>query len=323
MANSVPDSQLEFNLGENETETSVSVMEHEGDEDGSVIETEQNTSPVVEEPAQEPEQKNELDTVSEAVQKRISKLTAKMREAERREQAALEYARGIQAQANELQTRLVQTDQSRLSETKTRMDTQQATLRAIIKRAREEGDIDTETEAQEKLSELAYEQRRVSEWMAQQQSQQQSQQQYQQPQPQQQYQQPQPQYQQPQQQASQPSPRAEEWAAKNEWFGKDRMMTYAAWGIHQSLTEEQGIDADTDEYYTELDNRLRMEFPQKFQTAPQQTNRQRNTVPSVAPATRSSGITSARRTVKLSPSQVAIAKKLGVPLEEYAKYVKD
>ena len=100
-------------------------------------------------------------------------------------------------------------------------------------------------------------------------------------------------------------------------------MTYAAWGIHQSLTEEQGIDADTDEYYTELDKRLRMEFPQKFQTASQQTNRQRNTVPSVAPATRSSGITSARRTVKLSPSQVAIAKKLGVPLEEYAKYVKD
>lgn len=240
-----------------------------------------------------------------------------MREAERREQAALEYARGIQAQANDLQTRLVQTDNSRLSETKTRMDTQQATLRAIIRRAREEGDIDTETEAQEKLSDLSYEQRRISEWMAQQQYQQE-----QQPQPQQQ------QYQQPQQQprqapqAAPPSPKAEEWAARNEWFGKDRVLTYAAWGIHQSLTEEEGIDADTDEYYTELDNRLRSEFPQKLQPSVQ-TNRQRNTVPSVAPATRSSGINSARRTVRLSPSQVAIAKKLGVPLEEYAKYVKD
>lgn len=319
MANSVPDSQLEFNLGDDEVETSVSVVEDKEEDQGAVIEAEQQSSPVIEEPPQEPTQKSELDTVSDAVQKRISKLTAKMREAERREQAALEYARGIQAQANELQTRLVQTDQSRLSETKTRMDTQQATLRAIIKRAREEGDIDTETEAQEKLSELAYEQRRVADWMASQQAQQQ-------PQPQQQYQQPQPQpqqYQQPQQQAAAPSPRAEEWAMKNEWFGKDRMLTYAAWGIHQSLTEEEGIDADTDEYYTELDNRLRKEFPQKFQTSVQ-PNRQRNIVPPVAPASRGSGINNAaRRTVRLSPSQVAIAKKLGVPLEEYAKYVKD
>jgi hypothetical protein len=318
MANSVPDSQLEFNLGDDEVETSVSVAEDKEEDQGSVIEAEEQSSPIIEEPPQEPVQKSELDTVSDAVQKRISKLTAKMREAERREQAALEYARGIQAQANDLQTRLVQTDQSRLSETKTRMDTQQATLRAIIKRAREEGDIDTETEAQEKLSDLSYEQRRISEWMAQQQYQQEQQQQ---PQPQQQYQQPQ---QQPRQapQAAPPSPKAEEWAARNEWFGKDRVLTYAAWGIHQSLTEEEGIDADTDEYYTELDNRLRLEFPQKLQPSVQ-TNRQRNTVPSVAPATRSSGINSARRTVRLSPSQVAIAKKLGVPLEEYAKYVKD
>lgn len=319
MANSVPDSQLEFNLGDGEVETSVSVMEEEEENQGSVVETERQPSSV-EEPEQETSHKAELDTVSDAVQKRISKLTAKMREAERREQAALEYARGIQAQANVLQTRLVQTDNSRLSETKTRMDTQQATLRAIIRRAREEGDIDTETEAQEKLSDLSYEQRRISEWMAQQQHQQEQQQQAQ-PQPQQQYQQPQ---QQPRQapQAAPPSPKAEEWAARNEWFGKDRVLTYAAWGIHQSLTEEEGIDADTDEYYTELDNRLRSEFPQKLQPSVQ-TNRQRNTVPSVAPATRSSGINSARRTVRLSPSQVAIAKKLGVPLEEYAKYVKD
>ena len=317
MANSVPDSQLEFNLGDDEVATSVSVMEEEEENQGSAVEAEQQSSSVIEEPEQESSHKSELDTVSDAVQKRISKLTAKMREAERREQAALEYARGVQAQANDLQTRLVQTDNSRLSETKTRMDTQQATLRAIIRRAREEGDIDTETEAQEKLSDLSYEQRRISEWMAQQQYQQEQQQQPQQ----QQYQQPQ---QQPRQapQAPSPSPKAEEWAARNEWFGKDRVLTYAAWGIHQSLTEEEGIDADTDEYYTELDNRLRSEFPQKLQP-PVQTNRQRNTVPSVAPAARSSGINSARRTVRLSPSQVAIAKKLGVPLEEYAKYVKD
>lgn len=315
MANSVPDSQLEFNLGDDEVETSVALAEEpQAAASESVIEEESSTAPIVEQ--QEP-QRSELDTVSDAVQKRISKLTAKMREAERREQAALEYARGIQAQANDLQTKLVQTDQSRLSETKTRMDTQQATLRAIIKRAREEGDIDTETEAQEKLSDLSYEQRRVSEWMASQQAQQEQQQAQQ---AQQRYQ-PQPTQQAPQ--AAPPSPRAEEWATKNEWFGKDRMMTYAAWGIHQSLTEEEGIDADTDEYYTELDNRLRSEFPQKFQSSAQPNNRQRSNVPSVAPASRSSGINNARRVVKLSPSQVAIAKKLGVPLEEYAKYVKE
>jgi hypothetical protein len=311
MANTIPDSQLEFELGDNEVETSVSVEEEkQEDPSESVIQTENEPTRVV---VQENTQKNELDTVSEAVQKRISKLTAKMREAERREQAALEYARGIQAQATELQTRLVYTDQSRLSETKSRMDTQQATLRSIIKRAREEGDIDTETEAQEKLSDLSYEQRRVSEWMATQEEQarQIQQQPVQQPVQQRQVQQP------------VPDARAEDWAARNEWFGKDRVMTYAAWGIHQSLTEEEGIDASTDEYYTELDNRLRSEFPQKFQTPAQTNNRQRNSVPSVAPAARSSGINNTRRVVKLSPSQVAIAKKLGVPLEEYAKYVKD
>jgi len=99
-------------------------------------------------------------------------------------------------------------------------------------------------------------------------------------------------------------------------------MTYAAWGIHQTLIEEEGIDPDSDEYYTELDNRLRNDFPNKFRAAPT-NNRQRSNVPAVAPASRSSGVNSARRTVKLSPSQVAIAKKLGVPLEEYAKYVKE
>jgi hypothetical protein len=99
-------------------------------------------------------------------------------------------------------------------------------------------------------------------------------------------------------------------------------MTYAAWGLHQTLVDEEGIDPNSDEYYTELDNRLRTNFPTKFAPA-QNTQRQRSNVPAVAPASRSSGVNSARRSVRLSPSQVAIAKKLGVPLEEYAKYVKE
>lgn len=310
MANVMSDNQLEFNLGEDEVTTDVEVTESpevNASEENNVEASQQ------EKPAASA-QRNELDQVSENVQRRIAKLTAKMREAERREQAALEYAKNVQSQAQVLQHQLVQTDQSRMSETKSRMDTQQATLRSIIRRAREEGDIETETEAQEKLSELTYEQRKLQDTVQQQAQHVQ----------QQQYQAQQQQYAAQQQQPARPtpSPRAEEWAEQNPWFGKDRTMTYAAWGLHQTLVDEEGIDPNSDEYYTELDNRLRTDFPTKFAPAPS-SQRQRSNVPAVAPASRSSGVNSARRSVRLSPSQVAIAKKLGVPLEEYAKYVKE
>ena len=299
------DDQLEFNLGDEETETDVAI---EQPEDGSeakaeVVEREQEEAPS--------SHREELESVSDAVQKRISKLTARMREAERREQAAIDYAKGLQNQTNNLQQRLVNTDFSRLSETKSRLETQQQTLRAIIKRAREEGDIDTETEAHQRLTDMVMEQRQVAGYL-QQQTQEIERMQLQ-PQPQ-----PQPQQQAPQRVA--PSPRAERWAEDNPWFGQDRVLTYAAWGMHQTLVEQEGVDPNTEEYYTQLDQRLRDEFPKRF--APQQSRQQRS-VPAVAPASRSSGVNSARRTVRLSPSQVAIAKKLGVPIEEYAKYVKE
>jgi hypothetical protein len=297
------DDQLEFNLGDEETETDVAI---EQPEDGSeakaeVVEREQEEAPS--------SHREELESVSDAVQKRISKLTARMREAERREQAAIDYAKGLQNQTNNLQQRLVNTDFSRLSETKSRLETQQQTLRAIIKRAREEGDIDTETEAHQRLTDMVMEQRQVAGYL--QQQTQEIERMQRQPQPQ------------PQQQAPQrvaPSPRAERWAEDNPWFGQDRVLTYAAWGMHQTLVEQEGVDPNTEEYYTQLDQRLRDEFPKRF--APQQSRQQRS-VPAVAPASRSSGVNSARRTVRLSPSQVAIAKKLGVPIEEYAKYVKE
>jgi hypothetical protein len=297
------DDQLEFNLGDEEAETDVAI---EQSEDGSevkaeVVETEQEEAPS--------SHREELESVSDAVQKRISKLTARMREAERREQAAIDYAKGLQNQTNNLQQRLVNTDFSRLSETKSRLETQQQTLRAIIKRAREEGDIDTETEAHQRLTDMVMEQRQVAGYL--QQQTQEIERMQRQPQPQ------------PQQQAPQrvaPSPRAERWAEDNPWFGQDRVLTYAAWGMHQTLVEQEGVDPNTEEYYTQLDQRLRDEFPKRF--APQQSRQQRS-VPAVAPASRSSGVNSARRTVRLSPSQVAIAKKLGVPIEEYAKYVKE
>lgn len=308
MATLMNDDQLEFDLGADEKATDVSVQNEVDDKEGQQPQVETQEQP-------EQASRSELESVNDAVQKRISKLTARMREAERREQAALEYAKGLQNQTQTLQQKLVQTDFSRLNEAKARLDSQQTSLRQIIKKAREENDIDTETEAQERLSALVHEQRQVAGWLQDQpqNNQQQVQQQYA-PEPQYQQQQQAPQPQQPR-----PSPKAEDWASKNSWYGQNRMLTYGAWGIHQTLIEEEGIEPDSDEYYTQLDQRLRDEFPKHFAEQP----RQQRSAPAVAPAARSSGINSARRTVRLSPSQVAIAKKLGVPLEEYAKYVKE
>ena len=308
----VPDNQLEFDLGENETATDISIAE-----DGNAQVAEPPQSPAVVEDSNQ-SHREELETVSDAVQKRISKLTARMREAERREQAAIEYAKGLQTQTQTLQQKLVHTDYSRLNEAKTRLETQQTTLKAIIRKAREEGDIDTETEAQQRLTDLVYEQRQVAGWLQEQGQQVET---YRQQPAQQQAQQA---YQQPAQQAARPSPQAEEWAERTPWFGQDRMLTYAAWGIHETLVSQEGVDPNSDEYYTELDRRLRTEFPNKFQNSSSANQpRQQRSAPAVAPAARSSGINNVRRTVRLSPSQVAIAKKLGVPIEEYAKYVKE
>jgi hypothetical protein len=272
-----------------------------------------------EKPAMQADQKDgeELKDYSESVKKRIDKLTSKLREAERREQAAIEFAQGVQQKFLTAEQRVAKADHDRLGEAKSRVETQMMTIKQIIKKAREEDDIDTETEAQERLMSLMHEQREIGQYLerAPQQS-------VQQPpaQPQQVYQQPQ--FQQPVQQQPQPDSKAEDWAEQNPWFGQDYAMTYAAWGIDKQLREAEGFDGSSDEYYDELNRRIRGQFPQKFSA---QTNRApKQNVQAVAPAARSSGVNnSARRSVKLSPSQVAIAKKLGVPVEEYAKYVKE
>lgn len=260
---------------------------------------------------------SELGAVSDAVQRRIAKLTARMREAERREKAAVEYAQGVQSQHTTMQQQLMQADFNRLTESKSRIGTQLTALRQIIKRAREEGDVDTEMQAQERMTALSAESHQVESLLGQ------RQQQAQQPQQMQQQQVQQPQQAQQPQQPQQPkaSPKAVEWARNNSWYGKDQVMTYVAWGVHQTLIEKEGIDPDSDEYYTELTRRVREELPHKFQQQP----RQQRAAPAVASATRASarGTPTARRQVRLSPSQVAIAKQLNVPLEEYAKYVKE
>ena len=305
--------QLEFKIGEDEQPATVQVAE-----DGqATLVAERPQMPAQSAPDAGQEESGELDQYSENVRKRIDKLTARLRETQRREEAALSYARGVQQQAALLQQQALEANQHRWGEAKSRIETQAIALKQIIKKAREEGDIDTETEAQERLASLVHDQRQVEAAEAHravqaQQFQQQAQQVYQQPV-----------YQQPQQ-AARVDPKAETWAEKNSWFGKDTVLTHAAWGIHRQLISLEGFDPQSDEYYDELDRRMRDAFPQRFRQPDQEPNRANRNVQTVAPASRSSGInSSARRKVHLSPSQVAIAKKLGVPLEEYAKYVKE
>ena len=303
------DTQLDLKLGDDEKAVTVSLEETQPD--SSNRPTALQAPVVVAEPPQKRKKTDELEDYSESVKKRIDKLTSRLRETERREQAAVEYAQGVQRQSQELEKRLLHTDNGRLSEAKTRSETQSIALKQIIRKAREEGDIDTETEAHERLTSLMFEQRSMTEEART------KQQAYEWQQAQQ--------AQQARQAPAKPDPRAEDWAERNPWFGQDTVMTHAVWGIHRQLIENEGFDASTDEYYDELDRRVVDTFPNRARretTQPAEIRVQRP-VQAVAPATRSSGVNTARRSVRLSPSQVAIAKKLGVPLEEYAKYVKD
>jgi len=300
------DEQLEFKLGEDENPAEVQV-----NEDGKAELLNQEDAPLVESAAAQ-QNADELDNYSDKVKKRIDKMTARLREAQRREDAALEYAKNVQAQLHQANQRYLTSDQQRLGEAKSRMDTQSVALKQIIRKAREEGDVDTEMEAQERLAQLAVEQRQIQNYESFSRHQAEA-----------------PPVQvpvaQPQVQARQPArldPKAEQWAEDNAWFGKDTVMTHTAWGIHRQLIQEERLDPQSDEYYDELNRRLRETFPQKFSQSAQ-NSRSPRPAQAVAPANRSSGVNNARRTVRLSPSQVAIAKKLGVPLEEYAKYVKE
>ena len=305
--------QLEFKIGEDESPATVAIGE-----DGAAEVLDKPQAPQVETTSQQSNDGGELDQYSEGVKKRIDKLTARLRETQRREQAALEYAKSVQARATQLEQQYMTADGERLGEANGRVQTQVVALKQIIRKAREEGDIDTETEAQQRLTSLTMEQSQIT--AATQQREQQVQQwNYQQQQAAQQA------AQQPQVQVQQEvDPRVEDWAERNPWYGRDTAMTHAAWGIHRQLIQSEGFDPNSNEYYDELDNRLKQTFPQKLGGGQQaQTNRSARLVQTVAPASRSSGINNARRTVKLTPSQVAIAKKLGVPLEEYAKYVKE
>jgi len=254
---------------------------------------------------------SDLSDYSDSVKKRISKLTNRFREEERQRQAAVEYAEAVKKQNEELKTRIDKLDTTYVGEFDTRVQSQAIAAKEAYKKALEDGNADAMYEAQQNISRIAMEEARLAQLKA---SREEKATEAKAP-----VQQPQAQTQ-PQAQA-QPDPRAEGWAKKNTWFGQDKTMTYAAFGLHKELIEDEGFDPNSDEYYTELDTRIRSEFPHKFQEAQKKSNAPR--VASAGTTASKSSSPKGRRTVKLTASQIAIAKRLNVPLEEYAKYVKE
>ena len=265
-------------------------------------------SEVIEEekPKEEKPKEDNLQDLSENVQKRIDKLTRKYREAERREKAALDFAKGLQKKYENTDKKLSDVDTNYFKEFEARVDAQREQVKNNLKIAIESNDTDKILEANDRLTQLAVEKEKAR-IHTQQKKEQEEQQSKEKEQPQTLQQAPT----QETQQSQPASPRAQEWAKDNEWFGTDKVMTSAAFGIHQDLVE-QGFDSESDEYYNEINKKMRDYFPQKFAS-------EKKPVQTVASAGRKQ---EGRRTVKLTRSQVAIAKKLGVPLEEYAKHVK-
>ena len=257
-----------------------------------------------EKPVEQEEKKDELKEYSEGVQKRIAKLTKKMREAERQREEALAFARRIQDENKSLTSKVNVLDTDYVAEMEGRVKSSLLAAQQKLIAARESDDKKAEVEALTAISQLGYEQAKVAELKTKQEMEKKVA--AEKPkEPAQPYQ--------PTVQA--PDPRAEDWATKNDWFGKDNAMTYTAFDLHRKLTEEEGFDPQTDEYYAEIDKRIRLEFPHKFDKPVERTTSK--PTQTVASATRSPK--TSRKSVKLTPSQVAIAKKLGVPLEEYAK----
>ena len=254
---------------------------------------------------QEEKPKEELEQYSEGVQKRISKLTKKWREAERQKEAAIEYAKGVQVESSKIKTRLNKLEPSYVTAIENRVISGLQAAKAKLQKAREAGDIDAEVDASKDIARLGVEESRVASLKARQ-------------------------AETKTQEVRTPTlddaiaptgptdPKARDWAERNDWFGQDNAMTYTAMDLHEKLTKEEGFDPKSDEYYAEVDKRMRIDFPHKFGNTTSQESTKRSQI--VASAKRS--VHPGRKTVRLTSSQVIIAKKLGVPLEEYAKQLK-
>ncbi len=291
-----------------------------GDAEATEVELEQPEEKDVPRGTSEPEidvveeasatEDSEVEQYSESVQKRINRLTKKMRDAEREREEALQYAKNVQTEAEKVRQRMQTLDQGFMNEYGQRISIQQQQAEANLRRAVELGDPDGTVQAQKELTNLTIaadgyvKAQRQAEARANQ--------------PQQPVAQPVPQAAPPQPQR--PDPKAEQWAEKNSWFGNDEAMTFAAFGIHKKLIEDEGFDPQSNDYYNELDSRIKREFPHKFG---EEQSPSRKPAQNVAGVSRSTASGRSSKRVKLSQTQVAIAKKLGVPLEEYAKYVKE
>jgi hypothetical protein len=260
---------------------------------------------VIPEPETEEAKADDHEEYSKGVKKRIDKLTAKLREAERREQAATQFAQNVKKENETLTQQKTNLDSNYIVAEANRITAETEGTKNILRKANEEGEIDAQTNAQQKLAALAVEAQRVQA-LNQERTALAAQPQVTQEIPR--APEPQP------QEYSEPDPRAQEWAEENPWFGNDKAMTMTSFAFHEDLLNE-GFDPASNEYYDEINNRIRKEFPHKFNEEIQ-TSQPAQTV---APAKRSAK--TGRKTVRLTPSQVAIANKLGVPLEEYAKYV--
>ena len=256
---------------------------------------------------------NKLEEYSKGVQARIGKLTRKLREAERREQAALDYAKGVEKSRTELESKFKKTDSDYIKKFETTISSGLEAAQKELAAAIESGDAQAQVEANKRIAQLAFENAKLE-----------AAKEGREVQP---------------TQAEKPvtnlsqggnvnipqtddpinmDPKAEAWAAKNSWFGRDRAMTYTAFEIHKDLTEKEGFDPSSDEYYAEVDKRIKVDFPHKFGN----TDEKQTTAPVQTVASASRSVKPGRKTVRLTSSQVAIAKKLGVPLEEYAKQLK-
>ena len=270
------------------------------------IEVEQVEEKPTETKLEKKEDKDELKEYSEGVQKRIAKLTRKMREAERQREEAITFANSMKANADRLEKKMSTLDKSYVKEFESRVTTNMDAARQALRVAIEAGDVDGQVKAQEQMARLAQDASRlgalkdISETAPTQEVEQ-------------------PAYQQPRRAVN--DPKAEEWAAKNTWFGSDSAMTHTALDLHKVLVEEEGYDPKSDEYYEEVEKRIRLEFPHKFDKMEDTSTERTKPVQNVASAKRSAS-TGRKKTVKLTPSQVAIAKRLGVPLEDYAKQLK-
>ena len=259
---------------------------------------------------QKEEKKDELKEYSEGVQKRIAKLTRKMREAERQREEAVTFAESVKRDKEALEGKLSKLDKSYVSEFENRVKTNMDAARQALKVAIEAGDVDGQVSAQEQMARLSSDAARLGQLKAAEEAR-------------------------PekkvnintQRRAYDPTStvptdaKAEDWASNNTWFGNDTAMTYTAFDIHKKLVEEEGYDPKSDEYYAEVDKRIRLEFPHKFDKMADTTTERAKPAQNVASAKRSAP-QGRKKTVKLTPSQVAIAKRLGVPLEDYAKQLK-